>query len=84
MILGGISSEGLIDLAFLDGRQSSADYIKVIENHLPPFGEAYYGNNFILQQDNASIHTSKLTKTFFKSKNLKVTSWPACSQTSIL
>ena len=43
MILGGIYSEGLTELAFLDGRQSSADYIKVIEDHFLPFGEAYYG-----------------------------------------
>ena len=35
---GGISSEGLTELAFLDGRQSSADYIKVLEDHLLPFG----------------------------------------------
>ena len=33
----------------------------------------------IFQQDNAPIHISKLTRTFFKSRNLKVMSWPACS-----
>ena len=65
MIWGGISSEGLTELAFLDGRQSSADYIKVIEDHLLLFGEAYYGKKFIFPQGNALIHTSKLTKTTF-------------------
>ena len=35
---------------------------------------------FIFQEDNAPIHASKLTKTFFQSRNLKVISWPACSQ----
>ena len=49
MIWGGISSEGLTELAFLDGRQSSADYIKVLEDHPLPFGEAYYGKKFIFQ-----------------------------------
>ena len=78
MIRGGISSEGLTELAFLDWRQSSADYIKILEDHLLPFGEAYYGNNFIFQQDNASIHTSKLTKTFFQNRNFKVVGRPAC------
>ena len=66
-------------MAFLDGRQSSADYIKVFEDHLLPFGEVYYGKKIISQQDNAPIHTSKLTKTFFQSRNLKVMSWLACS-----
>ena len=42
MIWGGIFNEGLTELAFLDEIQSSADYIKVLENHLLPFGEAYY------------------------------------------
>ena len=44
MTWGGISSEELTELAFLDGRQSSADYIKVLEDYLLAFGEAYYGN----------------------------------------
>ena len=77
MIWGRISSEGLTELAFLDGRQSSVDYIKVLEDHFLPFLEAYY-KNFSFQQDNAPIHTSKLTKTFFQ-RNLEVVSWPACS-----
>ena len=34
---------------------------------------------FIFQQDNAPIHTSKFTKTFFLSRNLKVMGWPTCS-----
>ena len=56
---GRISIEGLTELAFLDRRQSSADYIRVLEDHLLPFGEAYCGKKFIFLQDNA------LTKTTF-------------------
>ena len=44
MILGGISSEVLTELAFLTGKQSSADYIKIFKDHFLPFGESYYGN----------------------------------------
>ena len=29
-------------------------------------------NNFIFQQDNAAIHTSKLTKDWFKTKDIEV------------
>ena len=78
MIWGGISSEGSTELPFLDGIQSSADYIKVLEDHLLPFGVAHYEKIFIFQQHNAPIHASILTWTFFQSRNLNVMSWPAC------
>ena len=72
MIWGGIFNEGLTELAFLDGGQFSGDYIKVLADHLLPLGGSYYGGNFIFQQDNTPVHTFKLTKTFFQSRNLKL------------
>ena len=47
MIWGRISSEGLTELAFLDGKKPSVDYIKVLEDHFLLFGELYYRGNFI-------------------------------------
>ena len=32
-------------------------------------------NNTIFQQDNTAIHTSKLTKDWFKTKNIEVLDW---------
>ena len=55
MIWAGISHDGLTDLTFLQGRQKSADYIKVLENNLLPFDERMYGANYVFQQDNALI-----------------------------
>ena len=49
MIWAGISHDGLTDLTFLQGRQKSADYIKV------SFDERMYGANYVFQQDNAPI-----------------------------
>ena len=46
IIWSGISCEGLTELVFLDGRQCSVDYKKVLEDLLP-FGDSYYGGNFI-------------------------------------
>ena len=68
MIWGGISCEILTELAFLDGKQSSVNYIKLLEDHLLPFAKYYQGGNFIFQQNNAAIHTSKLMKTFFRAE----------------
>ena len=45
MILAGISHDGLTDLPFLQGKQKSADYIKVLENNHLPFAESMYGAN---------------------------------------
>ena len=36
-------------------------------------------NNAIFQQDNAAIHTSKLTKDWFKTKIIEVLDWPTKS-----
>ena len=74
-----ISHDGLTDLAFLQGKQKSADYIKVLENNLLPFAERMYDANYVFQQDASPIHTSKLTRTFFQERNIKVLSWPARS-----
>ena len=79
MIWAGISHEGLTDPAFLQGKQKSADYIKVLENNLLPFAERMCGANYVFQQDNTPIHTSKLTRTFFQERNTNVLSWSARS-----
>ena len=47
MIWVGISHDGLADLAFLQGKQKSADYIKVLENNLLPFAERMHGANYV-------------------------------------
>ena len=44
---------------------------------LLPLVDRICGANYIFQQDNTLIHTSKLTKTFFQERNIKVLSWPA-------
>ena len=36
-------------------------------------------NNAIFLQDNAAIHTSKLTKDWFKTENIEVLDWPTKS-----
>ena len=36
-------------------------------------------NNVIFQQDNAAIHISKLSKNWFKTKNIEVLDWPTKS-----
>ena len=65
MVLAGISLDLLTDLAFLQGKQNSADYVKGWQNNILTFAKRKYGTNYVFQQDNAPIYTSKLTRTFF-------------------
>ena len=77
MILAGIShNNGLTDLAFLQEKQKSADYVKGWKIISCPLLRGCSAN-YVFQQDNA--HTSKLTRTFFQERNINVLSWPARS-----
>lgn len=79
MVWGGFSSEGTTQLVILDGMQTSASYINTLEAHLLSFAARVHGENFIFQQDNASIHVSHLSRSWFLYKNVKCLDWPARS-----
>ena len=68
MVWGAFSASGKADLVVMKGKQNSARYISVV-NRLDT-------NNAIFQQDNAAIHTFKITKDWFKAKNIEVLDWP--------
>ena len=44
-----------------------------------PSAHARFADDFIFQQDNASIHTSRETKEFFQEHDVEVLEWPALS-----
>jgi hypothetical protein len=54
----------------------SADYVRVLDEHLRPFCA---NQQFIYQQDNAPIHTSRETRRWFNDNNITLLDWPACS-----
>ena len=79
MVWGAFSFNGTTDIAFLEGKQTSIDYVEVLNSHLLPIAETLGGPNYVYQQDNAPIHTSKLTKKWFADNNVNVMVWPARS-----
>jgi transposase len=79
MIWAAFSSQGLSDVAFLDGRQNSSAYCDTIANYLLPFVHVNHPNGFVFQQDNASIHVSHATKAFLEEHEISLLSWPALS-----
>ncbi|POM62783.1 LOW QUALITY PROTEIN: hypothetical protein PHPALM_28015 [Phytophthora palmivora] len=62
MVWGTFSDKS--KLAILRGRQHSGDYIYTISEYLLPYAHSNHGTDFVFQQDNASIHASRETKSF--------------------
>ena len=64
-----------------EGTINSQKYIDILNTHLVPFMEELDGKivEYEFQQDNAPVHTSKLTKTFFDDLNINLMKWPGQS-----
>lgn len=79
MVWAGFGRHGKTNISILHGKCKSIDYIKQLESNLLTCASNIGGIHWVFQQDNAPIHTSKETKTWFFNKNIKVLDWPALS-----
>lgn len=79
MVWGAFCFNGVLPLMKISTRMNSENYQKVLSDSLLENAELLAGENWIFQQDNASIHVSKSTKSFLESKNINLMNWPACS-----
>ena len=81
MIWGAISYYGVGELNILDGTQNAAAYFKTLADNLLPFVSETLVETWTFQQDNASIHRSKLTQIlkWFVDNTIDVFPWPAKS-----
>jgi len=78
-VWGAFCSRGTLTLAFPSTHMDSAEYQQVLHNNLIPFLSRFRRKHFIFQQDNAQIHTSASTMSWFSEKSVKVLEWPGCS-----
>lgn len=76
---GGVSGHGVSELVVTSGRQTADMFCKTLEDHLLPFVSVAHRENYIFQQDNASIHHARVTKELLKEKHVVVLDWPARS-----
>ena len=76
IVWGAFSFFGKLPIAWISNKMKSADYVNVLETSLLEHAETLMGPNFIFQQDNASIHCSKLTKQWLSDKEIEVFEWP--------
>ncbi len=79
MVWAAFGFDGKSEIVLLNGRQNSADYIQVLTEYLLPVGEEIGGEEWLFQQDNASIHTSAMTREWFRERNIRVIDWPSLS-----
>lgn len=81
MVWGAMATQGLGNLAKLDGGVNSELYLEVFEENLKEavsdFG--FKGKDWMIQQDNAPCHSSKVTKDWFAKNLITVLDWPAQS-----
>ena len=74
-----IFANGNIWFEWLKGRQNSKSYKQLLDEKALPGIRREMGNDFVLQQDNCSIHVSKLMKEWMAKVNVTTLEWPARS-----
>lgn len=79
MIWGAMTSKGVIDIVFLEGKLNAEKYINVLNKQITAIQQVMKGTNWIFQQDNSPVHTARLVMSWFQTHNIKVLQWPAVS-----
>jgi len=79
MVWACFSYYGPGELVFIDGLMDAAKYVDILSTALPPSIRRMGLQSFILQQDNAPQHTAKLTREFFRRRDIRTLPWPSQS-----
>lgn len=78
MVSAGNGYFGKTSIQFINGKMNSVQYINVIKEQINNYAERISGRDFTFQQDNASVHTSRLIQSYFNENNISVL-WSVCS-----
>lgn len=77
MLWGCISYLGTGTLVEVEGRIDSQKYTDIILDNLQLSAHMMgLGDDFVFQNDNAPVHTSRLTRSFFAEQGINVMDWP--------
>ncbi len=80
MIWGAMSSAGVGPLCFLKTNVTAPVYQEILEHFMPPSADQLCKDaDFLFQQDLASAHTAKSTKSWLNDHGVGVLDWPANS-----
>lgn len=76
---GMILPNGELILSELHQRSKSSDYIELLSDFVKPILDSKCGENYLFQQDNCSIHTSKKVYDWMRQNNFRFMTWPSRS-----
>ena len=76
MVWGSMCWHGIGSLVKLEGRLDSIAYQQVLEEHMLADAETMIGEDFVFQQDNAPIHTSRSTRQWLREHDVTLLDWP--------
>jgi transposase len=79
MVWAGFSMLGKTHIAVLEGSQDAVAYCTTLRNYLLPFARRTHPRGFVFQQDNARIHTARVTTEFLDGHMVNRLAWPALS-----
>ncbi|KAF2355752.1 hypothetical protein FHG87_013492 [Trinorchestia longiramus] len=80
MVWGASRFNGTLELQLVEGRQTSAGYVTMLERaSILTECPRICGENWIFQQDNAAVHNARHLKQFFDVNNIQLLNHPPCS-----
>ena len=60
----------------MKGRQTSVEYVKILQDSMLPIMKLNYQNCLTFQQDNCPIHVSAFTKKYMTKEGISQLNWP--------
>ena len=75
MVWGSMCWHGLGSLVKLEGCLDSMAYQQVLEEHMLTDAAALIGDDFVFQQDNVPIHTSRSTRQWLRQHDVTLLDW---------
>ncbi len=80
MIWGAFSFNGKMELQIVQGRQTAAGYVVMLQRaSLLTKGPRLCGNGSVFLQNNAAVHNNRPMKGLFQENNVALLDHPACS-----
>ena len=67
---------GLLGYRLVNGTLNSKGYINYLKKSLLPIVKLNYKEDYIFQDDNASVHRATIVKEFIENNNINVLKWP--------
>ncbi|GBN23053.1 Transposable element Tc3 transposase [Araneus ventricosus] len=77
MVWGGFATEVTTSIVFVQGRVNSQSYADILADNLLPEAPLIMSGVYLFQQDNASVHVSETSKSWFDANFVKLLDWPA-------